>query len=58
MIEAITALYVETRTRGKTVSEVSKDFDIGVGVHQKSILNPLLFIVVNNCLFFHFESAQ
>ena len=25
---------------------VSKDFDIGVGVHQGSILSPLLFIVV------------
>ena len=42
MVEAIMALYVETRT----VVGVSKDFDIGVGVHQESILSPLLFIVV------------
>ena len=46
MVEAIMALYVETRTRVKTVAGVSEDFDIGVGVPQKSILNPLLFIVV------------
>ena len=46
MVEAIMALYVETRTRVKTVAEVSKDFDIRVGVHQGSILSLLLFIVV------------
>ena len=46
MVEAIIALYVETRTRVKTVAGVSKDFNIGVGVHQGSILSPLLFIVV------------
>ena len=30
----------------KTVAGVSKDFDIGVDVHQGSILSPLLFIMV------------
>ena len=45
-VEAIMALYVETKTRVKTVAGVSKDFDIRVGVHQGSILSPLLFIVV------------
>ena len=34
IVEAIMALYVETRTRVKTVARVSTDFDIGVGVHQ------------------------
>ena len=33
MVEAIMALYVDTRTRVKTVAGVSKDFDIEVGVH-------------------------
>ena len=46
MVEAIMALYVETRTRVKTMPGVSKDFDIGVSVHVGSILSPLLFIVV------------
>ena len=46
MVKAIIALYIETKTRVKTVAGVSKDFDIGVGVHQGSILSPLLFIVV------------
>jgi len=46
MVKAIMALYAETRTRVKTAAGVSKDLDIGVGVHQGSILSPLLFIVV------------
>ena len=41
MVKAIMA-----KTRVKTVAGVSKDFEIGVGVHQGSILSPLLFIVV------------
>ena len=34
MVEAITALYIETKTRVKTAAGVSMDFDIGVGVYQ------------------------
>ena len=40
------ALYAETRTRVKTMAGVSKDLDIGAGVHKGFILSPLLFIVV------------
>ena len=32
IIEAIIALYTETRTRVKTVARVSTDFNFGVGV--------------------------
>ena len=46
MVKAIMALYVETKTRVKTIAGISQDFDIGVGVHQGSILSRLLFIVV------------
>ena len=46
MVKAIMALYAETRTRVKTAAGLSKDLDIGVGVHQVSILSPLLFIEV------------
>ena len=46
IVKAIMALYVETKTRVKTMAGVSKDFDIGVGVHQGSILTLLLFILV------------
>ena len=45
MVKAIMALYVETKTRVKTIAGISQDFYIGVGVHQGSILSPLLFIV-------------
>ena len=33
MVEEVMALYVEARTKVKTVAGVSKDFDIGMGVH-------------------------
>ena len=46
MVAAIMALYVGTRTRVKTVAGISREFGIGVGVHQGSILSPLLFIIV------------
>ena len=46
MVEAVMALYVESRTRVKTMAGKSEEFDILVGVHQGSVLSPLLFIIV------------
>ena len=46
MVEAIMALYVDTTSRVRTGGGTSEDFEIGVGVHQGSILSPLLFIIV------------
>ena len=46
MVEAIMALYVETKSRVRTVAGTSEEFSIEVGVHQGSVLSQLLFIIV------------
>jgi len=40
------ALYVNSRTRVKAKTGISEEFNIVVGVHQGSLLNPLLVIIV------------
>ena len=40
------ALYRETRLSVRVVRETSVDFGIEVGVHQGSVLSPLLSIVI------------
>jgi len=40
------ALYVNSRTRVKAMAGISVEFNILVGVHQGSVLSPLLFIIV------------
>jgi len=40
------AFYVNSRTRVKAMAGISEEFNILVGVHQGSVLSPLLFIVV------------
>jgi hypothetical protein len=46
MVAAVMALYVDSRSRVKTMAVISKWFHIVVGVHQGSVLSPLLFITV------------
>ncbi|XP_063851530.1 uncharacterized protein LOC135094941 [Scylla paramamosain] len=46
LVTAVMSLYVESRSRMKTLARTSRDFDIRVGVHQGSALSPLLFITV------------
>ena len=43
-------LYASARTRVRVDSEVSEPFEIKVGVHQGSVLSPLLFIAVMDVL--------
>ena len=50
MVAAIMALYVDSRTRVKTLAGISKELDILVGLHQGSVLSPLLFIIVVDVL--------
>jgi len=46
IVDAVMALYVNSRTRVKAMAGVSEEFNILVGVHQGSVLSPLLFIIV------------
>ena len=46
----VQAMYNNTRSRMRVGSEYSDEFEIGVGVHQGSVLSPLLFIIVLEAL--------
>ena len=46
LIDFVMALYRETRSRVRVAGGTSASFEIGVGVHQGSVLSPLLFILV------------
>jgi len=47
MVEAVMALYVNSGTRVKTISGISEEFNILLGVYQGCVvLSPLLFIIV------------
>jgi len=46
MVQAFMALYVNYRTRVKTVGGILEEFYILVGVHQSSVLSPLYFFII------------
>ena len=45
-IAFVMTLYSNARSRVRTIAGTSDEFGIGVGVHQRSALSPLLFVVV------------
>ena len=44
------AMYKDARTQVRVDGELSDEFSVGVGVHQGSVLSPLLFIMVLEAL--------
>ena len=46
LIALVISLYSNARSRVRTLASTSDEFGIGVGVHQGSVLSPLLFVVV------------
>ena len=46
LIDLVMALYRETRSRMRVAGKTSDSFEIMVGVHQGSVLSPLLLILV------------
>ena len=46
MVRAVMSLYEGTKTRVRVGLELSKEFEVKVGVHQGSALSPLLFVIV------------
>ncbi|MBJ5686662.1 reverse transcriptase family protein, partial [Salmonella enterica subsp. enterica serovar London] len=46
IVRAVMAMYANVRTVVRTVCGDSESFDVKVGLHQGSVLSPLLFVIV------------
>jgi len=46
LVKAVTAMYEGAQTVVRTTEGDSKAFNVKVGLHQGSVLSPLLFVVV------------
>ena len=46
IVRLVQAMYNNARSWVRVGSEYSEEFEVGVGVHQGSVLSPLLFIIV------------
>ena len=50
LVQAVMSMYKKAKTRVQVGGGHSKEFDIGVGVHQRSALSPFLFSIVLDVL--------
>ena len=50
IVRLVQAMCNNARSRVRVGSEYSEEFEVGVGVHQGSVLSPLLFIIVLEAL--------
>ena len=50
LVKAVQAIYVGARSRTHVNSSFSEEFEVKVGVHQGSVLSPLLLIIVLEAL--------
>ena len=46
LVQTVMAMYERARTVGRTKQGYSTEFEVKVGVHQRSVLSPLLFVAV------------
>ena len=46
LVQAVTSLYEGSRTKVRVGSGTSEEFDVRIGVHQGSVLSPLIFAIV------------
>src|SRR6056300_1728659 len=56
-VRAIQGLYTNARSRVRVNGQLSEEFGVGVGVHQGSVLSPLLFILVLEALSREFRTG-
>ena len=57
LIKMIRSKYVGVTTAVRMKGEESKEFEVKVGVHQGSVLSPLLFTIVLEALSRHFRKG-
>ena len=56
-VQAVQSMYSNARSRVRVNGQYSEEFDVKVGVHQGSVLSPLLFILVLEALSREFRTG-
>ena len=56
-VHVIQGMYSNTQSRVRVNGQYSEEFNVGVGVHQGSVLSPLLFILVLETLSHEFRTG-
>ena len=50
LVRLVQSMYKDVRSRVRVGDGYSEEFGVGVGIHQGSVLSPLLFIIVLEAL--------
>ena len=56
-VRVVQGMYANARIRVRVNGQLSEEFGVGVGVHQGSVLSPLLFILVLEALSREFRTG-